>query len=245
MRLLGRNREAGGEPLPVTTEDVRPAETHPAGGDEAVEHRPADHRRDVVVDDTDRRNDADHVDRDDVVTTPVLKVPTFSPIGPLAGWIAAWGAVAVASAALVEAGVALGFGFGIADGSVDLDAGFWAGLWTLVVQAGAFLAGGYIAGRMARVRAVAHAVLAWVIAMIATAADAVIVASRDGGESVLAPLRIPQWAGLDYENVVAVPLVIFAAGSLVAVIVGGVLAAGANRLETREGVASERRRQPR
>lgn len=137
----------------------------------------------------------------------------------------------VASAALVEAGVELGLGFGIADGSVDVDAGFWAGLWTLIVQAGAFLFGGYVAGRMARARAVAHAVLAWLFAVLATAADAIVDAARDGGGSVLASLRLPHWAGLDYENSVAIPLVIFAIGALIGVVLGGLLAAGANRRE--------------
>jgi hypothetical protein len=117
---------------------------------------------------------------------------------------------------------------------VDIDSGFRAGLWTLIIQAGAFVIGGYVAGRIARVWPVAHAVLAWVVAMAATAADAIVVAARDGGASVLAPIRLPQWAGLDYENSVAIPLVIFALGALVGAVVGGWLALGANRRETTE-----------
>ena len=126
---------------------------------------------------------------------PVLRIPRFSMLAPIGGWLAAWGAATLATAAVLEAGVSLGFGFGIADGSVDLDTGFWAGLWTLVIQAGAFVVGGYVAGRIARVRPVMHAVLAWVIAMAATAADAILVALRDSGSSVLAPLRLPPMGG--------------------------------------------------
>jgi hypothetical protein len=163
---------------------------------------------------------------------PVLRIPRFSLVAPIGGWLAAWGAATLAIACVLEGGVELGFGFGIADGSVDLDSGFWAGLWTLVIQAGAFMFGGYVAGRLARVRPVAHAVLAWFAAMAATAADAIVVALRDSGSSVLAPLGLPQWAGLDYENSVAVPLVIFALGALVGAIAGGALAGGANRRET-------------
>jgi hypothetical protein len=173
---------------------------------------------------------------------PVLRIPRFSLLAPIAGWLAAWGAATLATACVLEAGVSLGFGFGIADGSVDLDTGFWAGLWTLAIQVGAFIVGGYVAGRIARVRPVTHAVLAWVVAMGATAADAIVVAARDGGSSVLAPLRLPQWAGLDYENRVAIPLVIFALGALVGTIIGGWLALGANRRETTEMISAPARR---
>lgn len=210
--------------------------THVAEAPVAVAERPHD---------TDVRESPpthDEEDRADFqATARVLKTPTFSLLAPLAGWLVAWGTAAVAAAALVEAGVGLGFGFGIADGSVDLDTGFWAGLWTLVVQGGAFLFGGYVAGRMARARATTHAILAWVFAMVATAADAIIVASRDGGSSVLEPLRLPQWAGLDYSNAVAVPLVIFALGSLLAVLIGGILASGANKLDSRDSMLTSSR----
>ncbi len=178
----------------------------------------------------------------EVVTRQVLRIPSFSVIAPIAGWLAAWGAAALATVAVIEAGVAVGFGFGIADGSIDVDSGFWAGFWTLVIQAGAFLLGGYVAGRMARTRAVAHAVLVWFVAMAATAADAIVVASGDSRSSVLAPLRLPQWAGLDYDNTVVIPLIIFAAGAFVAVVIGGSLAAGANRLETKDADSTTHQR---
>jgi hypothetical protein len=180
-----------------------------------------------------------------VATKQVLRIPSFSVIAPIAGWLTAWGAAAVATAAVMEAGVSVGFGFGIADGSIDVDSGFWAGLWTLVIQGGAFVLGGYVAGRMARTRAIMHAVLAWFVAIAATAADAIVVATGQGRSSVLAPLRLPQWAGLNYDNIVVIPLVIFAAGALVAVIIGGALAAGANRLETTDADSGAPERDPR
>lgn len=210
----------------VDAEPTREVVTAPVAVADDVEREPAGRAR------------ADEASVDDRPATRVLKTPSFSLLAPIAGWLAAWGAAAVASSALIEAGVALGFGFGIADGSVDLDTGFWAGLWTLVVQAGAFLFGGYVAGRMARVRGTAHAVAAWIVAMLATTADAIVVATRDGGSSVLAPLHIPQWADLDYDRVVIIPLVIFALGSLIAALIGGLLASGANRIDTRDGVIS-------
>lgn len=234
-----------------TTRDAREGVASRAIPDDATARgaRDDDARRDVrkepvtiprqgepndVPDEPVRKETRDHAGamQGEVKTKAVLRIPSFSVIAPIGGWLAAWGAAAVAIAALEEAGVGIGFGFGIAGGSIDVNSGFWAGLWTLVVQAGAFLFGGYVAGRMARTRAIGHAVLAWFIAMAATAADAIVVAAGSDRSSVLAPLRLPQWAGLDYERTVVVPLIIFAAGALVAAIVGGSLAAGANRLET-------------
>jgi hypothetical protein len=233
-----------------TTRDVRDGVTSRAIPDDSTTRgaRDDDARRDVrdepvttprqgepndVPDEPVRRETRGDAEvQGEVKTKAVLRIPSFSVIAPIGGWLAAWGAAAVAIAALEEAGVGIGFGFGIADGSIDVNSGFWAGLWTLVVQAGAFLLGGYVAGRMARTRAIGHAVLAWFIAMAATAVDAIVVAAGENRSSVLAPLRLPQWAGLDYERTVVVPLIIFAAGALVAAIVGGSLAAGANRLET-------------
>jgi hypothetical protein len=192
-----------------------------------------------------RREPRDVVEAPRVVETkPVLRIPSFSVIAPIAGWLTAWGAAALATVAVMEAGVSVGFGFGIADGSIDVDSGFWAGLWTLVIQAGAFLLGGYVAGRMARARAIAHAILAWFVAIAATAADAIVVATGHGRSSVLAPLRLPHWAGLTYDNTVAIPLIIFAAGALVAVLVGGTLAAAANRLETTDAESGAPHRDP-
>ena len=200
---------------------------HRTKSDGLVEDPPAS-----AIDDRPEGVDDDTTTSSEQPREPVLRIPVFSAIAPIGGWLAAWGAATLATAAVIEGGVGIGFGFGIADGSVDLDTGFWAGLWTLIIQVGAFVIGGYVAGRMARVRAVAHAMLAWFVAMAATAADAVVVAARDGGSSVLAPLRLPQWAGLDYENSVAIPLVVFALGALIGAILGGCLASTANRLET-------------
>jgi hypothetical protein len=211
---------------------------HGTSADQAVEEQET---RPIDVDDRPAATDepaTTTITMRDEPRRRVLRIPRFSLLAPIGGWLAAWGAATLATAALLEAGVSLGFGFGIADGSVDLDTGFWAGLWTLVIQGGAFVIGGYVAGRMARVRPVTYAVLAWAVAMAATAADAIVVAVRDGGSSVLAPLGLPQWAGLDYENSVAIPLVIFALGALVGAVVGGWLALGANRRETTEMITA-------
>jgi hypothetical protein len=101
----------------------------------------------------------------------------------------------------VQANVDLGLGLGIADADVaGLNDGFRAGLWLLIIQAGAFIVGGYVAARMARNRGTLHAVLAWLIAMLATGADALVQYVRDGGRSVLADLRIPYWIENGYPG---------------------------------------------
>ncbi len=184
---------------------------------------------DTTDDDRFVRAGDDRVAIDDEPGRPLVRVPRIAPLAPFGGWLAAWGAAIVAAACLVEAGVGLGLGFGLADGSADVDSGFFAGLWMLVVQVGAFIVGGFVAGRMARGKTLLHAALAWLVAVIATAVDGVVAALRDSGSSILGALRLPQWADLDYDTVVIVPLVIFAAGSLIGTLIGGMLAAGANR----------------
>jgi len=217
-------------PVDERAVDERPVEERTAD-ERTVEDRPVDDR---PVDRTvDEPTYADQRAGYPLQERAALRIPLFSPLAPIGGWLAAWGAAALATACLIEAGVAVGLGFGIANGSISVNSGFWAGLWTLVIQAGAFLLGGYVAGRMARARAMLHAGLAWLVAMLATAADAIIVNARDSGTSVLGRLHLPQWAGLGgtYQTRVVIPLVIFAAGALIGALIGGALAAGANRRE--------------
>src|SRR3954449_3550692 len=123
-------------------------------------------------------------DHDEPDPTSVLRVPTFSLLAPLLGCLAAWGAIAVATAILERVGVPTGFNLGIATGGPG-DNGFWAGIWALIVSGGAFVAGGYTAARLARANGTRHALLVWVIAMVATAADAIIDWVRTGEQGVI------------------------------------------------------------
>jgi hypothetical protein len=163
--------------------------------------------------------------------TYTVRVPPLSPDAPFLGWLAAWGAAALAVACLREAGVDLGLGLGIASGDPGVEDRFLPGLWLVLVQAGAFLLGGYAAARIARANHLLHAGLAWVIAMLATGADAIVIALRDGGESVLQSLGIPHWVhtGLSgtWEEILA--LAIFALAALAGALVGGALAAATGR----------------
>jgi hypothetical protein len=158
----------------------------------------------------------------------VLHAPAFSPASPVLGWLIAWGAAIVAAAALQSAGVDLGLGLGIADG-VDAVNTFGAGFWLAVIQAGAFLLGGYGAARIARRNGVRHALMVWVVAMAATGADAIVGAVRDRPQ-VIADLGLPYWhdAGLGAGGDAIVALGIFALVSLGGVAMGGVLGQGIN-----------------
>jgi hypothetical protein len=163
---------------------------------------------------------------------PLLRTPRRgAPLAAIGGWLSAWGAAATAAACLTTAGVGVGIGLGIADGPSGVDSGFSAGLWLLVIQAGAFLIGGYVAARMARTAALMHAALAWLFAMLATGADAIVANARDG-ESVVRALDIPSWAGHGYAtDRIGIPLAIFAVASLVVALWGGAIAGGVTRTE--------------
>jgi hypothetical protein len=161
----------------------------------------------------------------------LMRPPGFAPLAPLGGWLAAWGAASVAAHALASAGVPLGMGFGIANGNGSVEDGFFPGLWFVVVQFGAFLIGGYVAARMARNRGLAHAALAWVLAMLATGADAIAQSMRALASSVLAPMGVPWWTdtGLQGGWRLWVALAIPAIAALVGAIFGGGIGAAANR----------------
>jgi hypothetical protein len=170
--------------------------------------------------------------------TSVLRVPSFSPLASVLGWIVAWGSIAIALACLERVGINTGFNLGIANGGPG-DGGWWAGLWLLIVSGGGFLLGGYAASRMARANGTRHAILVWVIAMLATAADAIFEAIRNGTEGVLRLISgVPFWAetGLTDEVRAIVVLAIFAAVSLVGALIGGGLGQTANKVDRTDDV---------
>ena len=163
--------------------------------------------------------------------TYTLRVPPVSPMAPVLGWLTAWGAAAVAVACLREAGVDLGLGLGVATGEPGVEDRFLPGLWVVVVQAGAFVLGGYAAARIARTNGLLHAGLAWCIAMLATGADAIVIAARDGGESILQRLGLPHWVhtGLSGAWEEALALAVIALAGLAGALIGGSLGSAANR----------------
>jgi hypothetical protein len=160
----------------------------------------------------------------------VARSARFAPDAVLIGWLAAWGAATLAAACLREAGVDLGLGLGIASGDPGVEDRLLPGVWVLVIQAGAFVIGGYAAGRLARGRALLHAGLAWAVAMLVTGADAIVDALRDEGGSVLARLDLPHWSGTGLSGAweEGLALAIIALAGLAGALFGGSLAAAAN-----------------
>lgn len=184
------------------------------------------HNRDQQV-----RDDDDHDAESE--RSSVLRVPTFSAIAPLMGWIVAWGAIAIASSILQRTSVPTGLNLGIADGGPG-DDGFWAGVWALIVSGGAFLVGGYAAARIARANGTRHAVLVWVIAMIATVADTIYEGATDGTDGVVRLINgVPFWSdtGLTTAGERVLVLAIFAGISFAGALIGGGLGQTANRVE--------------
>jgi hypothetical protein len=179
--------------------------------------------------------------------TSALRVPAFSALAPFLGWLMAWGGIVIAAGCLERAGVATGFNLGIASGGPGAD-GFLPALWLLLVSLGAFLIGGYGAARMARAHGTTHAALMWVVAMVATGADAIIDRFRDGAVGVVRTLQgVPFWdgTGMQGDGRLALVALIFAAVSLAGALIGGALAQGANRRDRRDDVVvSDRRDRP-
>lgn len=169
--------------------------------------------------------------------TSVLRVPTFSPLAPLLGGLAAWGAIAVATAILQRVDIPTGLNIGIAGGGPG-DPGFWAGVWALVVSGGAFVLGGYAAARVARANGTRHAVLVWVLAMAATAADAINATIGTAGDGIISRIiGIPFWGrtGLTGEAEAVLVLALFAGVSLLGALLGGGLGQTANRIDRTDG----------
>lgn len=172
------------------------------------------------------------------VPESVMRVPTFSLLSPILGWLLAWGVTTIAATAVEQAGVDTGFNLGIASGGPG-DDGFFPGLWLLIISFGAFLAGGYAVARMARTHGILHALIMWGIAVIATIADAIAETVRDGSEGVIRLMDgIPFWAetGLTDGTERVLVLGIFAAAQLVGAFVGGSLGQTANRIDRSDDV---------
>lgn len=203
------------EPNPVWADDIAtPADPLP-GVDGFYD--PVEHRVDTV--------DYDHRE--------MLRVPTFSPLGVVVGWVAAWGAIAIATAILERVDVPTGFNLGIANGGPGHD-GVWAGIWALIVSGGAFVLGGYTAARMARANGTRHALLMWAVAMAATGADALVETARGGTHGMVRLIiGVPFWAetGLTGNSDAVIVLAVFAGVSLIGALIGGGLGQTANSID--------------
>ncbi len=161
----------------------------------------------------------------------LLRTPRIAPLAAVGGWASAWGVAIIAIACMSAAGIATGLGFGIADANGEGADGVAAGTWLAICVVGGFLAGGYVAARMARTAPIAHSLTAWVFAVLATAADGVIADQRNVA-GVLERTGLPSWSTDVYSGSdLIVPLVLFALAALIGVVIGGTLGGLATRRE--------------
>jgi hypothetical protein len=116
------------------------------------------------------------------------------------GWLSANGLAVLLIAALSAGGVAIGLTEGVpsADSAVDTAAsnadgiGIGGGIALLVVLFLAYLAGGYVAGRMARFDGVRQGIAVWLIGLLVVAALAVLGAVLGAKYNVLSQLDLPR-----------------------------------------------------
>jgi hypothetical protein len=112
------------------------------------------------------------------------------------GWLSANGLAVLLIAAISAAGVAIGLTQGVPSaGEATSNAegiGIGGGIALLVVLFLAYLAGGYVAGRMARFDGVRQGVAVWVIGLLVVVALAVLGAVLGSQYNVLSQLNLPR-----------------------------------------------------
>ncbi len=112
------------------------------------------------------------------------------------GWLSANGLAVILLALLTAAGVALGLADGVdtADEAAQQagTVGLGGGIAVLVVLFLAYLAGGYVAGRMARFNGVRQGVAVWIIGLLVVIALAVLTAVLGAQYNVLQQLNLPR-----------------------------------------------------
>ena len=116
------------------------------------------------------------------------------------GWLSANGLAVLLIAAISAAGVAIGLTQGVpsADSAVDTATsnasgiGIGGGIALLVVLFLAYLAGGYVAGRMSRFDGLRQGVAVWLIGLLVVVALAVLGAVFGSKYNVLSQLNLPR-----------------------------------------------------
>jgi hypothetical protein len=114
----------------------------------------------------------------------------------LFGWLSANGLAVVLIALLSAAGVAIGLARGVtsADEAVDQanDIGIGGGIAVLVVLFLAYLAGGYVAGRMSRFDGARQGLAVWIIGLLVVLVLAIAGVALGAQYNVLQQLNLPR-----------------------------------------------------
>jgi len=195
-----------------------------------------------LADDVDRHRGAGRAERQQIVAAQKARYGGISWGAAFFGWLSANG-MAVILIALLSAG-GLAFGLSSAVDSADAAAdsatsgiGLGAGIALLVVLFLAYLAGGYVAGRMARFDGVKQGVAVWVIGLVVVVLLALAGLVFGSQYNVLAQLdlpRIPIDEGTaTTAGIIALVAVLLA--TLAGAILGGILGARYHRKVDRVG----------
>jgi hypothetical protein len=158
------------------------------------------------------------------------------------GWLSANGLAVLLVALLSAAGVAIGLTQGVPstdEAAQQADTiGIAGGIALLVVLFLAYLAGGYVAGRMARFDGVRQGIAVWVIGLLVVIALAVLGLVLGSQYNVLQSLQLPRIPVGEGEATVAgiIALVAVLAVTLVGAILGGRLGERYHRRIDRVGL---------
>lgn len=157
------------------------------------------------------------------------------------GWIVAVGMTVLLAAVAAGIGAAAGLGDQLSPATADVRAvGIAGALVLLVVLALAYLAGGYVAGRLARFDGLRNGVLSWMIGVIVTIVAAVAGGVIGQSYDVFAQLRLPvvpvDPATLTLSGVVALVAALLV--TLLTAAVGGRMGEGFHRRVDREATAA-------
>jgi hypothetical protein len=195
-----------------------------------------------VTADVDRHRGMGRSDRQQVVAAQKARYGGISWGAAFFGWLSANG-MAVILISLLSAG---GLAFGLSDNVASVDEaadsatsgiGLGAGIALLVVLFLAYLAGGYVAGRMARFDGVKQGVAVWVIGLLVVLLLALAGLVFGSQYNVLSQLNLPRIPVDEGTATTAgiIALVAVLLATLVGAIVGGMLGARYHRKVDRVG----------
>ena len=182
---------------PVDRNPTMPASTVPAAAPGAPVTSTDDDRDGDGVPDVDRHRGMGRGERQQVVAAQKERFGGISWGSAFFGWLSANGMAVILIALLSAAGLA--FGLSEAVGSADEAAdsatsgiGLGAGIALLVALFLAYLAGGYVAGRMARFDGVKQGIAVWVIGLVVVILLALAGLVFGSQYNVLAKLDLPR-----------------------------------------------------
>ncbi len=157
------------------------------------------------------------------------------------GWLVAVGMTVLLAAIAAGIGAAAGLGPQLNPSTADVrTVGVTGAVVLLVILALAYLAGGYVAGRLARFDGLRNGVLAWIVGVIVTIVAAIAGSIVGQSYDVFARLRLPAVpvdpATLTLSGVVALVVVLLV--TLVTAAVGGRMGERFHRRVDREATAA-------